>query len=84
MGLHEWAVVVTEGNIDTSHRVTVSEDLIDALGIVDLDERRLVWESFEFLLEREPSTSIKKEFDLAEIADYFPEYVDEILIRMPR
>lgn len=84
MGPHEWAVVVTEATIVTNHRITVSEGLIDELGIVDLDERRLVWESFEFLLEREPSTSIKKEFDLGEIADYFPEYIDEILVRMAR
>lgn len=63
-------------------RTTVSDELIDALGIVDLDEKRLVKESFEFLLERELSTSIMKEFDLADISDYFPDYLDEIQLRI--
>ena len=39
-------------------------------------------ESFEFLLERELSTSIMKEFDLADISDYFPDYLDEIQLRI--
>jgi hypothetical protein len=30
--------------------------------------------SFEFLLEREPNTSILPEFDLSVIQRYFPEY----------
>ena len=34
----------------------------------------LVGDSFAFLLEREPKESILKEFDLALIRRYFPEY----------
>jgi hypothetical protein len=34
----------------------------------------LVADSFGFLLEREPSASILKEFDLSVIRRYFPEY----------
>lgn len=82
MGSHEWTVLTTEGTITTSHRVTVSGRLIDDLGIVDLDEQRLVRESFEFLLEREPATAIMKEFDLAEISGFFPEYAGDILVRL--
>ena len=82
MGPHEWAVVVTEGHETTSHRVTVSEQLIDDLGIVDLDEERLVRESFDFLLEREPVDAILREFDLEQIATYFPAYAGEIRTRL--
>ena len=82
MGPHEWAVVVTEGHETTSHRVTVSERLLDDLGIVDLDEGRLVRESVHFVLEREPASSILAEFDLDDISGFFPEYVAEIRTRL--
>ncbi len=82
LGPHEWAVQVTEGQDTTSHLVTVParliDDLIDNTGIVDVDEERLVRESFTFLLEREPPGAIKREFDLDEISGYFPEYVGEM------
>ena len=41
----------------------------------------LVWSSFEFLLEREPATSILREFGIREIERYFPEYREEITRR---
>ena len=45
------------------------------------DPEDLVRRSFEFLLEREPRTSILREFDLPVIGRYFPEYEREI--RLP-
>lgn len=42
------------------------------------DTEALVRESFVFLLEREPPSSILKTFDLSVIARYFPEYPDEM------
>jgi hypothetical protein len=45
------------------------------------DPERLVRVSFEFLLEREPASSILAEFDLSDIARYFPEYWDELARR---
>ena len=38
----------------------------------------LVEKSFEFLLEREPNTSILRRFDLPVIQSYFPEYEQTI------
>ncbi len=40
----------------------------------------LVRKSFEFLLAREPNTSILRSFDLSVIGRYFPEYEREINI----
>jgi hypothetical protein len=37
----------------------------------------LVARSFDFLLRREPATSILRTFDLAVIERYFPEYEKE-------
>ena len=46
------------------------------------DPERLVRASFEFLLEREPASSILAEFELSDIARYFPEYWDELARRL--
>ena len=85
MGDHEYGVQVTEGDLTTSHRVTVPDDLLDDWGMVDPgaeEEERVVRESFEFLLEREPATSIMDDFSLSVIPRYFPEYSEELPRRL--
>ena len=48
----------------------------------DEDLERVVCASFEFLLEREPASSILPEFSLDVIGRYFPEYDDELPRRL--
>jgi hypothetical protein len=43
---------------------------------------KLIEESFRFLLEREPNTSILPAFDLPIIGQYFPEYRQVIRERL--
>ena len=45
------------------------------------DPAELVSRSFDFLLEREPATSILREFAIGDIARYFPEYEREFIRR---
>jgi len=71
-------VEVHDGAITTSHTVTVPPDLATALGWAPGREAALVEESFRFLLEREPATSILRRFSLEVIGDYFPEYRREM------
>lgn len=77
-----YGVQVREGDTTTSHRVTVPEDLLDDLAVPADDGERLVSESFEFLLEREPATSIMQEFTLTAIERFFPDYREEITRRL--
>jgi hypothetical protein len=42
----------------------------------------VIVQSFRFLLEREPNTSILSEFDLPVIANYFPEFERELAERL--
>ena len=60
------------------HTVTVPEGLADQLGWGECGEEELVRESFGFLLEREPASSILRSFSLDVIGRYFPEYPAEI------
>ena len=66
-------VTVQEGGTHTGHTVRVSRADLDRWGRGgNVDD--LVRRSFEFLLEREPATSILRTFDLSVIERYFPEF----------
>jgi hypothetical protein len=79
-GAREFEVVVGEG--ESTHRVTVPEDLVAELSLPEDDLESVVRESFEFLLEREPASSILPEFSLQVIPNYFPEYREEMPKRL--
>jgi hypothetical protein len=67
-------------------RVEVREGQAERLGerleLRDNDLERVVRESFRFLLEREPATSILRQFSLSDISRYFPEYPSELERRL--
>lgn len=69
------ADVTVKGRQTTTHRVRVSPAERERYGGGDV--AKLVKRSFEFLLAREPNTSILREFDLSAIERYFPEYLTE-------
>lgn len=62
----------------TTHNVTVKPAYAMRLTKGKVSTENLVKQSFEFLLEREPNTSILRHFDLSVIAHYFPEYEQQI------
>ena len=61
----------------SDYEVSVSDAELKRFG-PDASPERLVTESFRFLLEREPSSSILRRFRLSQIEDYFPDYPAEI------
>ena len=68
-----WLMNVTVSDrTRTTHVVRISRAEHDRYGGGDVVE--LVRRSFHFLLDREPNTSILREFDLGTIERYFPEY----------
>jgi hypothetical protein len=81
LGDRGFQVVVTDRGRRTLHHVTVPEELIKQFGLHD-NVDRLVRESFRFLLEREPASSILSRFSLSDIARYFPEYGEELTRRL--
>ena len=81
-GPHEFGVEVTEGNETTSHKVIVPPALLEEWGLEETDSEDVIRESFAFLMEREPASSILPEFSLAIISRYYPEYNDELPERL--
>ncbi len=77
-----FGVQVTEGDLTTSHRVRVPSSMLDDLGLTEDDAPVVVRETIGFLLEREPATSIMREFSLEDVSRFFPDYLDELTARL--
>lgn len=73
-----WDVVIAVPGGASRHVVRVPPGLAETLGCAGLSDAELVRASFGFLLEREPATSILRQFTLDEISRYYPEYGAEL------
>lgn len=70
--------VVVENRSMTSHMVTLPVNYYEMLTEKRISPEELIEKSFEFLLKREPNTSILRSFELSIIGSYFPEYEETI------
>lgn len=66
-------VIVNSGST-TNHKVNLPDHYYEKLTHREVPPEILVERSFQFLLEREPNTSILRSFKLSVIGRYFPEY----------
>lgn len=66
--------ITVAGPAKTTHTVTLIDSYYRKLTDGKITPEDLIERSFEFLLEREPNTSILRRFDLPVIQTYFPEY----------
>ena len=62
----------------TTHTVTVTDQSLTDLTDNNATKTQLLDFSFNFLLDREPNTSILSSFDIKVISKYFSDYRDEI------
>ncbi len=82
-GPERFEVVVNHEEQVATYDVTVPPSLMgDRLKLKWVDAETVVRESFVFLLEREPPSSIMKTFSLDVISRYFPEYYEEMRRRL--
>ena len=73
-----YSVTVT-GSSNTTHTVTISDQVHTKLTDGKISKETLLEKSFEFLLQREPNTSILAKFKLEVISQYFPDYAKQAL-----
>ena len=73
-GQDTFEVVVTTQST-TTHSVTITDAIHTQLTNGKISKETLLEKSFEFLLEREPNTSILSQFKIEVISQYFPDYV---------
>ena len=62
----------------TKHVVNVTDEMLFNLTKNKISKEELLNFSFNFLLEREPNTSILSKFDIVVISKYFPEYISKV------
>ena len=62
----------------TKHTVILTDKYYDILTKKKISKKKLLEYSFQFLLDREPNTSILLFFELNIISKYFPEYENQI------
>ena len=62
----------------TTHTVTVTDQSLTDLSADNATKTQLLEFSFNFLLDREPNTSILSSFDINVISKYFSDYKDEV------
>ena len=75
IGPRRFHVQVREGDGTARHyHVRVAENLVAELELPKKDLDKVLRESFVFLLEQEPASSIMHDFSLDVISSYFPEY----------
>lgn len=82
MAPDEFGVEVEEGHEVTGHKVRLPATFLDDLLLTGVDPAVVVRETIEFLLEREPATSILAEFSLEDVSRYFPEFPGELQRRL--
>ena len=71
-------VVTVADGMTTTHTVTVTDQSLTDLTDDNVKKTQLLEFSFNFLLDREPNTSILSSFDINVISKYFPDYIDEV------
>ena len=67
-------VVTVADSINTTHTVTVTDQSLTELTDNNVTKTQLLEFSFNFLLDREPNTSILSSFDINVIPRYFSDY----------
>ena len=70
--------VTVYANATTSHKVTITDEIHLKLTKNKRTKSQLLERSFEFLLNREPNTSILFAFEIQVISNYFEDYEDHI------
>ena len=71
-------VIIVNKNTITKHKVLLTDEYHESLTKKKISKKKLLEYSFQFLLDREPNTSILSFFELNIISKYFPEYENEI------
>ena len=77
-----YRVTIEDRGRTTTHTVTATAQDVARYAPAGTSPERLIQASFEFLLEREPASSILAAFALPVIERYFPEYPREIRTRV--
>jgi hypothetical protein len=78
----EFRVCVIDGTDRTVHDVSLTRVDYEGFDFAAKSPERIVELCFGFLLEREPKESIHSQFELRALPEIFPEFRDEVRLRI--
>jgi hypothetical protein len=82
LDMDQYEVTMAEGSVISRHRVELSEEVLDELGIDEPDGETVVREAFAILLEREPLTAVPPSSTLDRIGALYPYLLPELRQRL--
>ena len=68
--------------VKTTHTIELDDTYLLKLSKGKLEKKQLILLSIQFLLIREPNTAILSSFELQLISTYFPEFENEIIVKI--
>ena len=71
-------VITVADSVTTNHTVTITDQSLTDLTENNVTKTQLLEFSFNFLLNREPNTSILSSFDINVISKYFSDFGAEV------
>lgn len=80
LGWH-FSVTLNDPAGPSFYKVSMDKDFLMRIG-ADYHPEKVVEKSFEFLLEKEPKERILAEFDIAEVSNYFPDFIPDLNKRL--
>ena len=69
-------LIEVSDTVKTSHKVVINDKVYQQLTNGVISKYELLEKSFEFLLDREPNTSILTNFEIQIISHYFSDYAN--------
>jgi hypothetical protein len=80
--LEQYQVTAVEGSVVTRHWLEVHADLLDQLGLPDVDGPTVIGEVFDILLTHEALASVPAESNLEQLGELYPYLLSELQDRL--
>jgi hypothetical protein len=81
IGEDRFGVQITESNITTNHSMTVTQAMLDDVGLRDADPQFVVHEAFMAMLDHQPATAVADDLSFTDVTGS-PELIDEVVRRV--
>ena len=84
LGEHNYLIHISEGEEQVEIRIQTSNDVVQQLGLRQVDELRIVEATAAFLLERQLAIDLPPTLDLDDVAAGYDSYLSELERRLTR
>jgi hypothetical protein len=84
LGDHNYLIHIYQGEEQVEIRIQASNDVVQQLGLHEVDEPRIVEATAAFLIERQLAVDLPSTLDLDDVAAGYDYYFSELELRLTR